>query len=234
MRPLSTAAALVLLGGAILATPPVRADEAGRSITVTGSAEVLAPPDLATISAGVQTQASTAAQALAENATAMTEVFAELGGLGIARPDMQTSQLSLDPVWEQPAEGQTAPPAIVGYQANNMVTVKVRAVSTLGSVIDALGGAGANRIFGVSFEVEDPRPLLDQARTEALADARAKADLMTRAAGVILGPVLSIRDAPAMGAPGPLRAKAEMAAATPVAEGTVTLGADVEVVFGLE
>ena len=103
MRPLSTAAALLLLGGATLATPPVLADDVGRSIAVTGSAEVLAPPDLATISAGVQTQAGTAAQALAENATAMTEVFAELGGLGIARADMQTSQLSLDPVWEQPA-----------------------------------------------------------------------------------------------------------------------------------
>ncbi|MER2510797.1 MAG: SIMPL domain-containing protein [Amaricoccus sp.] len=234
MRLHSTPAVLLLIGAATLATPPANAEEAPRQITVTGAAEVLAPPDLATITAGAQTQATTAAQALEGNSTLMTEIFAELEGLGVARADLQTSQLSLDPVWEQPADGQSTPPKIVGYQASNMVTIKLREISTLGSVIDALGGAGANRIFGVSFEVEDPRPLLDQARTQAMADARAKAELLTKAAGVTLGPVLTIHDTPAMGSLGPLRAKADMAMATPVAEGTVTLGADVEVVFGLE
>ncbi len=229
-----TAAALLFLGAATLAAPFASAEEPARQITVSGSAEVLAPPDLATISAGVQTQAATAAQALEENSTVMTEVFAELEGLNVARADLQTSQLSLDPVWEQPTDGGMGSPKIVGYQASNMVSIKVRQISTLGSVIDALGGAGANRIFGVSFEVEEPRPLLDQARSQAIADARAKAELLTKAAGVTLGPVLTIRDTPAMGSPGPLRAKADMAAAAPVAEGTVTLGADVEMVFGLE
>lgn len=214
--------------------PMADAADAPRQIVVTGSAEIEAVPDLATISAGVQTQAETAGQALADNSAAMTAVFKVLEGAGVARADLQTSQLSLDPVWEQSQDGQMNPTKVVAYQANNMLTIKVRAVSNLGAVIDALGGAGANRIFGIGFEVDDPRPLLDTARTQAVTDARAKARLIAKAAGVTLGPVLSIRESPGVGTPGPLRAKADMEMAAPVAEGSVTLGAEVEVVFGIE
>lgn len=224
------------LPAALAATMPMMAlaEPPQRQITVIGSAEVEALPDLARISAGVQTDGETAAQALSENSTAMTQVFAVLEGAGIARADIQTNQLSLDPVWQQPGENQAAAPRIVGYQANNMVTVLLRDISKLGSVVDALGGAGANRIFGVGFEVGNPRPFLDQARTKAVGEARDKAELMSKAAGVTLGPVLTIRETPNMGMPGPLRAKADMAMAAPVSGGTVAMGVDVEVVYGLE
>ena len=99
--------------------------------------------------------------------------------------------------------------------------------------VRALAGAGANRLYGIAFDVAEPRPSVDAARREAVADARAKAELYAEAAGVTLGPVVTIRESVGMGGPEPLRAKAAMEAA-PVAEGTVTLTADVEVVFGIE
>ncbi len=226
MRP-SLAAALLL---ALIATA-APAEETPRAITVTGSAQVDGTPDLATISAGVQTQAANAAQALSDNATAMTEVFSVLEAAGIDKADIQTNQLSLDPIWEQPTEAKPNPTEVTGYQANNAVTIRVHDIGALGGVIDALGGAGANRIFGITFEIENPRPLLDTARKNAVIDARAKAELMAEAAGVTLGPVLSIHESPNMGAPGPLRAKMDMAPATPVASGTVSLGVEVELVY---
>ena len=100
--------------------------------------------------------------------------------------------------------------------------------------IDDLAEAGANRLYWVGFEVAEPRAALDEARREAVVDARAKAELFAEAAGVTLGRVISLSESVAQG-PVPYRAKADMAMeAAPVAEGTVTLGAEVEVVFGLE
>ncbi len=210
------------------------AEEPLRQVTVTGSAEIEADPDLATVTAGVATRAASAAAALGANSETMTAVFAALDAAGIARRDLQTSELSLNPVYDSQRDGQDGPPPAVAYQASNMVTVRVRDVGKLGEVIDALAGAGANQLYGVSFEVADPRSALDAARQKAVADARAKAELFAKAAGVTLGPVQSIREGGGMTSPAPYRAKAEMAAAPPVAAGTVTLSADVELVFGLQ
>ena len=192
-------------------------------------------PDLATVTAGVEIQAATAAEALAANSEVMTAVFAALEAAGVERRDMQTSQLGLNPVWEPYREGgEESPQKVVAYQARNMVTVRVRAIGTLGAVIDSLAKAGANRLYGVGFEVAEPRPHLDQAREDAVADARAKAELYARAAGVALGPVQAIREATQMPGPILMRAEAMADAAPPVAEGTVSLGAQVEVVYGIE
>ena len=223
----------VLAAGLALAGP-VAAQEIPRQITVMGSSQVDAVPDRATITAGVETQAPTAAGALEANSKAMAEVFAALEAAKVAKRDMQTSQLNLNPVYEQFREGAEAPPQVVAYQASNMVTVVVRDLASLGQLIDALAGAGANRLYGIGFEVSEPRPAVDAARREAVADARAKAELYAEAAGVTLGPVVTIRENIGMGGPEPLRAKAAMEMVAPVAEGTVTLTADVEVVYGIE
>ena len=223
----------VLAAGLALAGP-VAAQEVPRQITVMGSSQVDAAPDRATITAGVETQAPTAAGALEANSKAMAEVFAALEAAKVAKRDMQTSQLNLNPVYEPFREGAEAPPQVVAYQASNMVTVVVRDLASLGQLIDALAGAGANRLYGIGFEVSEPRPAVDAARREAVADARAKAELYAEAAGVTLGPVVTIRENIGMGGPEPLRAKAAMEMVAPVAEGTVTLTADVEVVYGIE
>ena len=234
MRPI--VCSLLALGLA-LAMPALAQEAAGpavRQITVMGSADVDVAPDRATITAGVETQEATAAAALAASSETMAAVFAALEAAKVERRDMQTSQLNLNPVYEQFREGSEGPPQVVAYQASNMLTVTVRDLASLGTLIDALTGAGANRLYGIAFDVTDPRPSVDAARREAVADARAKAELYAEAAGVALGPVVTIRENMGMGPPQPFRAKADMAAAAPVAEGTVTLTADIEVVFGIE
>jgi uncharacterized protein YggE len=220
---------------AALAVLPAAAQEPGpptRSVTVTGAAEVEAAPDLATVTTGVDTQAETAAEALAANSTTMAAVFAALEAAGIERRDMQTSNLSLGAIWEPYRDG--AQPRVIGYQASNMLTVRVRDITRLGAVIDAVASAGANRLNGVAFEVAEPRAAVDRAREQAVADARARAELYARAAGVTLGPVLTISEAREPSQPFFARASDTMEAAVPIAEGTVALRAEVNVVFALE
>jgi uncharacterized protein YggE len=223
-----TIAALVSLAMASAAA----AQQTQRQITVIGSAQVEAVPDLASITAGVDTQAATAAEAMAANTEAMGAVFAALEAAGIERRDIQTSQLNLNPVFDTP-ETPTPQPRVIGYQASNMVTIKVRQVDRLGPVIDAATAAGGNRLYGIGFEVSDPSAALNEVREKAVADARAKAELFARAGGVTLGQVLTIRESPGMGGPVPMFARAE-AAAPPVSAGTVALSIDVEVVYGIE
>jgi uncharacterized protein YggE len=218
---------LAAAGPALAQDPPVR------QIVVTGEAEVEAAPDRAVVTAGVESQAATAAEALAANTTAMTAVFDALEAAGVPRPDFQTSQLSLDALWENRTDGE-GPPRVVGYQASNLVTVTVRDLARLGPVIDAVTAAGANRLHGIAFEIAEPKPHIDDARARAVADARARAELYAGAAGVTLGPVIAIREAPAMDGPVPMYARAEMSAAPPIAEGTVSLSARVEVVYGID
>ncbi len=209
------------------------AEDAGRRIIVTGSAEVEAVPDIATVNAGVESQAPEAAAALAANAAGMNAVFDALKTAGIERADVQTSRLSLDSIWENRTDGGV--PKAMGYQASNMVTITVRDIARLGAVVDAVAAAGGNRIFGVDFSVDEPRAQIDAAREKAVVDARAKAELYAAAAGVKLGAVMSISENGGSGpSPSPLFARAEAMADTPVAEGTVTLGATVEVVFAIE
>ncbi len=118
----------------------------------------------------MQSEALTAAPALAATSTAMQAVFDALAAAGIAPADMQTSQLSVDPVWADDGAGT---PRVRGYSASNLVTIRVRDVTRLGAVIDAVGAAGANRVFGIAFELAEPRAQLDAARERAVADARA-------------------------------------------------------------
>jgi uncharacterized protein YggE len=227
MRAAALVTLLLALAGAAAAQEPPR------QITVQGAAEADAVPDLATVTAGVDTRAETAAAALADNSETMTAIFAAIDAAGIERRDVQTSQLTLNPVYEPYRDDAEAPPAVVAYEASNLVTVRVRAVDSLGAVIDALAQAGANRLQGVSFEVADPKPHLDAAREQAVADARARAELYARAAGVALGPVVSIRET--VEVPGPIMMRAEAASdAPPIAAGTVTLAAQVEVVYAIE
>lgn len=217
-----------------LAPDASHAQEApGRTITVTGGAQVDAVPEIATVSAGVETRAEVAAAALAANSTAMQAVFAALEAAGVAKRDMQTSQLNLNPVYDDMGQ-QGAAPKLVAYEASNMVTVRVRDISALGAVIDSLAEAGSNRLFGIGFDITDPQPHLDAAREKAVADARHRAELYARAAGVALGPVQSVSETMDMPGPIMMRAEAVMSAPVPVAEGTVSLSAQVQVVYAIE
>jgi uncharacterized protein len=198
-------------------------------------------PDLAVFSAGVTTQGKTASAAMTANAAAMTKVVAELKKAGIADKDIQTSSINLNPVYGQPVidpQGQMIQePRIVGYQASNMVSVKQRDLKGFGKVLDALVAAGANQINGPSFQMDQPELALDEARTNAMKAARARADLYARAAGLRVVRILTISEGGGYQPPMPVMfAKAERAgdaSSTPVSAGQVEAQVSVAVQFEL-
>lgn len=207
-----------------LTTPLWAADAA--TITVTGEGRVDSRPDMASISLGVTTQGDTAAAAMAANSTELARVLENLRASGIADRDLQTSGLSLNPNWDSSYSG-TGVPKILGYVASNMVTVQVRALDSLGAVLDAAVSDGANTLNGVTFGLAEPEPVLDEARKRAVDDAKRRAGLLAEAAGVTLGKVMSISETGGYAQPGPMfRMGADAASApVPVAEGEVSMTA---------
>jgi uncharacterized protein YggE len=219
--------ALVL--SAALALPiPALADDLGPPMVIaTGTGTIEVAPDLATLSIGVTTQGDTAANALAANTAAMEAVMARLSASGIESRDMQTSNLYLSPNW---TGYDTATPTISGFVASNSLTVQVRKLDTLGAVLDASVADGANTLNGLSFGLSDPGPVLDEARKEAVADARANAELLAAAAGMKLGRVVLISESN-----GDLVSydgyRADLAAPVPVAGGELGLSASVTIQY---
>lgn len=200
------------------------------TVTVAGSGTISATPDQAEITIGVVTQAATAAPALAANSQAMERLLQSLGNLGIGPRDIQTTNISVSPQRRAPKEGQ--PPEITGYEVSNQVRVKVRDLARLGQVLDRQVSQGANLVYGIHFGLQEPAPLLDEARKRAMADARRRADLYAAAAGLKVGRVLSVQEA-GVTPPGPAPRMA-MSAAVPVAPGEQEIQATVTVTFTLD
>jgi len=191
-------------------------------IETSGEGSVSVTPDLAIVSSGVVTTAPGAADALKANAAAMTKVFEAAKRAGVEDRDLATSGLSVQPQYDYGDGSKPRPPRLVGYEARNTVTVRVRAIETTGAVVDSLVAAGANQIDGFSFDVSNRSEKLDEARRDAVRDARRKAELYAAAAGVKLGRALTIREDADMGEPirpFAMRAKAmDAAPSTPVAK----------------
>ena len=221
---------------ALFLTAAIALPQAGHAdtaiITVTGEASVAAQPDLATLSLGVTTQGQTAAAAMASNTAAMSVVLTRLQGAGIAARDLQTSNLSLSPNWVGYESGGT--PTIAGYTASNMLTVRVRAFDSLGAVLDAAITDGANTLNGLTFELADPKPQMDEARKAAVADAMARAALLVQAAGAKLGPVMSITEGGGFVNPAPMFRAEVSSAPVPVSGGEVGVTAIVTMVFEID
>lgn len=215
---------------AALLVLPARAADL-RTLTMTGQGEVRSAPDQVSVSAGVTSSAATAAAALAANTTRMKAVFAALAKLGVPDKNIQTSNFSVSPQYSNGANNET--PRLTGYQVNNQVQVLLTDVSRLGPALDALVGAGANQMNGVNFSIGDPKPLLSQARADAVADARARAETYAKAAGVQLGAVQSITEGgTVVEPPRPMYRMMAMAAApVPVAAGEESVSASVTIVW---
>lgn len=229
MRILNTLVLVTGIGAAgLLAPVSVLAGQ----ITVTGEGRVQAAPDMATITLGVTTQGTTAAEAMAANSTELAKVMDRLTASGIAARDMQTTGLSLYPEWRPSADGQSQ--QIGGYTASNTLTLRIRALDSLGGVLDSAIQDGANTLNGVEFGLANPRPAEDEARKLAVADARARAELLAAAAGVQLGAIESISEAGAMSDPRPMmRMSAEAAGAPPVAGGEIATIAAVTIIWDI-
>ena len=235
MRPLRHRALLALAAGVLLVAPAwidsAWADSLPPAISVTGEATVSVLPDLAEVEAGVTSDAKTAREASETNNATMGKLLQALKAAGIDARDIQTSRLSLQP---QNAPNRTGSAAIIGYRASNRVTVRLHDVSKVAGTIDMLVGAGANDIGGINFMVSQASKLLDDARTQAVADARRKAEIYAKAAGVTLGAPLVISEE---GSPGPMpfrKMMGGMAAATPVAQGEETLSVTVSVSWAIK
>lgn len=207
-----------------------------RTISVTGTGKVAAPPDMATIQTGVVTQADTARAALAANNEAMRKILDVLQQHGIADKDVQTSNFNVHPVYRQDPQRRHEP-EVTGYRVQNQVRVKVRNLPKLGDVLDALVEAGSNQVSGISFDVDDSSGILNQARSRAIADAKTRAQVYAQAAGVKMGRVLAISEQPPqMPRPMPMRMamQAEAAASVPVATGEQDFQVTVYVEYELE
>lgn len=164
---------------------------AGTLLEVTAEGRTTRVPDVATIRAGVVTQGATAAAALADNAARMERVLAALSHAGVERRDVQTASVSLSPQYRY-TDGQ--PPAVTGYQASNSVAVRFRAIAKAGAILDALVAQGANQIDGPALTLDQPDAALDEARTDAVKRARARAELYAHAAGLRVDRIVRIAE----------------------------------------
>ena len=199
-------------------------------ITVTGEAMISAAPDRVTMRLGVATQGKTAREASEANAKTMTAVIAAIKVAGAEESDIQTTRLTLQPAFEQKPNG---PPHLTGFRASNDVTVKLNDVGKLAGLIDRAVAAGANEMSGIEFAVSDHSKRLDEARGQAIADARRKAEIYAKSAGVVVGRPVSITENSATPPPRPMAASAFRATATPVSPGELALQAAVTVSFEL-
>ena len=199
-------------------------------LTVQGEGQARVVPDMGRIALGISEEAPTAAEALNGASAAMTEILAVLAGAGLSEQDVRTAEIQLYPLYsDRQGPGRPKPE---GFRAGSTLTVIVRDLSGLGAVLDLVVGAGANEIHGLSFDVSDPRRALDEARREAVADARHRAEIYAEAAGVDLGPLLELRDGAAPQPPMPFDGRMmAMDEAMPVAPGAMEIGATVTAVW---
>lgn len=204
-----------------------------RTISVTGTASIEAEPDIAHLSTGVSSEASTAKEALAANSALMRKVIEGLKSAGVLAKDIQTSGLHVEPRYTSPKPGQA--PSINGYRAVNNVRISARDIGKLGDILDQLVTLGANQMHGLSFEVSKADELKDEARRKAVANALRKAKLYAEAAGASVGEVIAISDDVVQVQPrGGVMARSAMAESVPIERGSQSLEARVHVTWALK
>lgn len=190
------------------------------SITVIGSGRAAATPDVVRVTLGVNTTGDTVKAATSDANTRLAAIVAKLKSLGVADKDIQTTQYNVYPQTEGepptplPAGAPAAtpkPPRIV-YHVATAVTATLRDLSAVGSIIDATLDAGANTVGGISYTVDNPTPVMDQARANAVANAKAQADQLAKLNGVTLGPPTQITEVIGSPAPQPVARPAAAAA----------------------
>ena len=214
---------------------PVRAESttAEHTIAVTGTGTVAVTPDVADVRLGVSVQKPTVKEAQAAAATAMNAVLVAVKAAGIAERDIQTTAVSLSPVYDYPQSGGQK---LIGYQFVNSISVTVRDLSKIAAVIDGAITAGANTVDGVTFRVEDPQAAEDLARKAAMVDAKRRADALASEAGVRIIGVATIVETYAP-TPMPIYyagAAAKDSVATPIQVGTNDVTVSVNVTYAIE
>lgn len=207
-------------------------------LTLNATGSVRMAPDMATVSAGVVTEAETAAEALSANSRAMNQVFAALRRAGIAEEDIQTSSLQISPVWSggYSSNGRESERRITGYQATNTVTARVSELDNLGQTVDALVSSGANQLQGVNFGLEDRDAAMTEARRRAVRELGDLRSLYADALGVEIGRLVEFSEGSNYSPPQPMMfARSEaMDSSTPIAGGQIEVSVTVTGVYAIE
>ncbi|HMQ32958.1 MAG TPA: SIMPL domain-containing protein [Chloroflexaceae bacterium] len=229
-------AAGAFAGGALTRPSAAQAQGAGvpgmRQVTVVGTGEARVAPDMATVQIGVETTAPTTGEALAQNTAQAQAIIERIRQLGVAERDVQTSGFNIHATYDN--EGRN----VTGYTVSNTVSVTIRDLAQAGELLDQVVEAGANRVYGVSFGLSDPKAAQAQARDAAVADARARADQLAQAGGAGVGMVLVISENIGGAQPGPMpmmdaRAEAAAGAPVPVQAGEQVVTAQVQITYEL-
>lgn len=230
-----------LFGGMALAGPAVAQQAsitqtiAGTRLDVSATGEVTRVPDIAIITAGVQTRAATAKAALQQAANRMARVRASLKSAGVADRDIQTSNINLNPDYLYEANKA---PRLTGYNASNQVTVRFRDIARAGDILDALVAEGANSINGPTLTIDKPEAALDEARAKAIAAGRARAELYARAMGMRVVRVVAVSESGGSYPMPPsvvmMRAERDSAANTVIDPGESRLQVNVQMTFELQ
>ena len=226
-------ALLLLVAFAPLQAAPALAHDQPekRTISLVASGAIKATPDKVDISTGVTSEANSAREALDKNTAAMTKVVEALKSDGIDPKDIQTTNFSVGPIYEQKVEGK--PPVIVGYRVTNQVRITLHDIGKLGTILDKMVTLGANQIDSIEFGVQEPEALKDEARKVALKNVTDNAKLYAEAAGVGLGQILSITEEESSYQPrfAPAATRMEMAKDVPIEAGTASVEVRVRVTW---
>lgn len=236
MKIKSLSAAFLLCFAFFAPMPECAAAEAEPPIlSVSGSGTVRSIPDQASITLGVITRGSTASEAQQDNAAKASAVKDALIALGIEEKDIKTEEYRFNPEYSREKNERNV---IVGYTASNIIRVKVRDVAIVGDVIDVALANGANTVHSLDFSIRDTEGLRKKALENAVKDARSKADAIAHALGVSIVGVRHVTENTGMfqsrGNNGMMMAKSmDMAEATPIEAGDMSLTADVHIDFVL-
>ena len=240
----STLALIALAASALpvaaIAQTSVTIAETAPVVTLNVTESVEATPNIATVGTGVQSRAKTAQQAMQDNAAKTEKLIAALAKAGIAKKDIQTSGINLNAQYDYNQQpGQPAEPRFLGYEASNQLSVKLRDIKRVGSLLDAMVAAGATNVNGPSFAVDDPTAMIAQARGQAIRSAKTQADYYAQAAGFHTARLISIAESNSGGQP-PMpmlqsaRFKSDSMATTPVEPGQVSASVTLTVQYALE
>lgn len=210
------------------------ADSDDGRLVVQGTGVVLAVPDMARVRVGVTTRAASAVGALRENSEKAGAIVARLNELGVAAEDLRTANVSLFPEFERPVERQDRPPRIRGYRATNNLSVTVRDLAALGTLLDALVEAGATDIGALEFQSTEIDRLRDDALVLAMGRAREKAERLSAAAGVELEGIILVAEQFGGGQARVLAVRTFAESAVPIAAGQQRIEASVTVTYALE
>jgi len=207
------AVALPMSAAQAQSAPAITQSITGTRLDISATGEVTRVPDVAIISAGVQSRSTTASGALQDSADRMQRVIAALKRAGVADRDIQTSNVNLNPEYRYP---DNQAPELVGYTATNSVSVRFRDIRNSGKILDALVAQGANQINGPQLTIDQPEAALDEARANAVAAGRARAALYARSLGLRVARIVSVSESggyavPPPAPPMPMMARADMA-----------------------